>query len=122
VRGLPQGLDSVLGERGVSLSGGQRQRLALARALVGKPELLILDNCTSALDGETEKRILGALREALRGRSAFIITHRAPGVLHCGRLAVLDAGRLAESGTPERLLAEPGYFKDIYTVQARPPA
>jgi ABC-type multidrug transport system fused ATPase/permease subunit len=122
VRGLPQGLDSVLGERGVSLSGGQRQRLALARALVGKPELLILDNCTSALDGETEKRILGALREALRGRSAFIITHRAPGVLHCGRLAVLDGGRLAESGTPERLLAEPGYFKDIYTLQARSPA
>jgi ABC-type multidrug transport system fused ATPase/permease subunit len=122
VRGLPQGLDSILGERGVSLSGGQRQRVALARALVGRPELLILDNCTSALDGETEKRILGALREVLRGRSAFIITHRAPGVLHCGRLAVLDGGRLAETGTPERLLAEPGYFKDIYTLQARSPA
>jgi ABC-type multidrug transport system fused ATPase/permease subunit len=121
VRGLPEGLDSVLGERGVSLSGGQRQRLALARALVGRPELLILDNCTSALDGETENRILGALRDTLKGRSAVIITHRAAGVLHCGRLAVLDAGRLAETGTPQELLAEPGYFRDIYTLQARSP-
>jgi ABC-type multidrug transport system fused ATPase/permease subunit len=122
VRGLPQGLDSPLGERGVSLSGGQRQRLALARALVGRPELLILDNCTSALDGETEKRILESLRETLQGRSAIIITHRAPGVLHCGQVAVLDGGRLAESGTPAQLLAEPGYFQDIYGIQASRPA
>jgi ABC-type multidrug transport system fused ATPase/permease subunit len=119
VRGLPQGLDSALGERGVSLSGGQRQRLALARALLGKPELLILDNCTSALDGETEKRVLAVLRESLKDRSAFIITHRAPGVLHCSRLAVLDAGRLAESGTPRQLLDRPGYFKDIHSLQVR---
>jgi ABC-type multidrug transport system fused ATPase/permease subunit len=117
VRSLPRGLDSALGERGVSLSGGQRQRLALARALVGKPELLILDNCTSALDGETEKRILNALRDTLRGRSAIIITHRASGVLHCGRLAVLDGGRLAESGTSQELLDTPGYFREIYTLQ-----
>jgi len=117
VRSLPQGLDSALGERGLSLSGGQRQRLALARALVGKPELLILDNCTSALDGETEKRILNALRVSLRGRSAIIITHRASGVLHCNRLAVLDGGRLAESGTSQELLDTPGYFREIYSLQ-----
>ncbi|HXB97120.1 MAG TPA: ABC transporter ATP-binding protein [bacterium] len=117
VRSLPGGLDSRLGERGVSLSGGQRQRLALARALLGRPQLLILDNCTSALDGDTEKRILTTLRESLRGRSAFIITHRAPGVLHCQGMAVLDAGRLAEFDDPQALLARPGYFKDIYAQQ-----
>jgi len=119
VRGLPRGLDSMLGERGLSLSGGQRQRLALARALVGKPEVVILDNCTSALDGETEKRILGTLRKILRDQSAFIITHRAPGVLYCGQIGVLEGGRLAETGSPQELLERPGYFKDIYALQTR---
>ncbi len=117
VRALPRGLDTDLGEKGLTLSGGQRQRLALARALLGGPELVILDNCTSALDGETEKRILRTLRVRLEGRSAFIISHRASAVMHCARLAVFDGGRVAEQGEPGELMRQPGYFRDIVRQQ-----
>ncbi len=118
VRAQPRGLDSPLGERGLSLSGGQRQRLALARALVASPEALILDNCTSALDAETERRVLGALSRRLEGRSAFIISHRAGAVMGCARVAVLDQGRVSDLGTPAELAGRPGYFRDIVAAQS----
>jgi ABC-type multidrug transport system fused ATPase/permease subunit len=118
VRGLDKGLDSMLGERGVSLSGGQKQRLAIARALLSGPQCLILDNCTSALDAETEQRLQETLRRILAGRSALIISHRASSVLHCGDVWVLDAGRLVERGSAAELLEVPGYFHAIHRQQA----
>jgi ABC-type multidrug transport system fused ATPase/permease subunit len=118
VRGLDKGLGSRLGERGVSLSGGQKQRLAIARALLSSPQCLILDNCTSALDGETEQRLQQTLRRILSGRSAFIISHRASSVMHCRDLWVLDAGRLVEQGPPAHLMGSPGYFRFIQQAQA----
>lgn len=117
VDALPKGLDTEIGERGVSLSGGQKQRLSIARALLAEPEVLVLDNCTSALDGETERRLLGALREAAAGRTALIVSHRVASVLHCGRVLVMDAGRIVEDGAPEALTARGGYFADIRRQQ-----
>jgi ABC-type multidrug transport system fused ATPase/permease subunit len=118
VRGLDKGLDSRLGERGVSLSGGQKQRLAIARALLSDPQCLVLDNCTSALDGETEQRLQETLRRILEGRSALIISHRASSVVHCRDIWVLDGGRLVERGPARELLETPGYFRAIHSQQA----
>jgi ABC-type multidrug transport system fused ATPase/permease subunit len=118
VRKLDGGLDSIIGERGVSLSGGQKQRLSIARALITQPQCLILDNCTSALDGETEQRLQETLRRVLKGRTALIISHRSSSVLHCQQVLVMDAGRVVESGTPADLLAQPSYFASIHRQQA----
>lgn len=118
VRKLEGGLESIIGERGVSLSGGQKQRLSIARALITRPQCLILDNCTSALDGETEQRLQETLRRVLRGRSALVISHRSSSVLHCHQVLVMDAGRVVESGAPAALLAQPGYFAAIHAQQA----
>jgi ABC-type multidrug transport system fused ATPase/permease subunit len=118
VRELEGGLDSVVGEKGVSLSGGQKQRLAIARALLARPQCLILDNCTSALDGHTEQRLQATLRQVLVGRSAIIISHRASSVSHCNQVLVLDGGRLVEQGSAEELGAASGYFSAIQRQQA----
>ena len=118
VRRLDRGLDSRMGEKGVSLSGGQKQRLAIARALLSDPQCLILDNCTSALDGETEQRLQATLRRILAGRSAIIISHRASSVIHCQDIWVLDAGRLVEQGSAKALVESPGYFHAIQMQQA----
>ena len=118
IKNLDDGLNSKIGERGVSLSGGQKQRLAIARALLNEPQCLILDNCTSALDGETEQRLQATLRRILEGRTAIIISHRSNSVMHCAQIAVLDAGRLVEEGKAIDLLERPGYFSAIQRQQA----
>jgi ABC-type multidrug transport system fused ATPase/permease subunit len=118
IRELDKGLDARIGERGVSLSGGQKQRLAIARALLNEPQCLILDNCTSALDGETEQRLQATLRRILKGKSAIIISHRASSVIHCEAIWVMDAGRLVEEGSVKTLMAAPGYFHAIQKQQA----
>lgn len=118
VRHLDKGLESKIGERGVSLSGGQKQRLAIARALLSDPQCLILDNCTSALDGETEVRLQTTLRRILTGRTALIISHRVSSVLHCEQILVMDSGRLLEEGSASELLAQSGYFHAIQRQQA----
>jgi ATP-binding cassette subfamily B protein len=107
---LPQGLDSLVGERGVTLSGGQRQRVALARALLMDPAVLILDDALSSVDAETEEAILGGLRGFLRGRTAFVIAHRVSTVLDADVVVALNDGRIAESGRPADLLAAGGEF------------
>lgn len=117
VRNLEHGLDTELGERGVSLSGGQKQRLSIARALLTNPELLVLDNCTSALDGETEQRLLAALGEAMAGRTAITVSHRVASVSGCDRVLVMNQGRIIEEGSPESLLKAGGYFAEIFTKQ-----
>lgn len=114
---LPDGLDSHVGERGVTLSGGQRQRLALARALIREPAVLVLDEATSAVDNETEAAIQRSLREATRGRTALVVAHRLSTVRHADRIWVLDEGRVAESGTHDELVASGGIYAGLWAVQ-----
>jgi ATP-binding cassette subfamily B protein len=114
---LPRGIDTVLGDRGAGLSGGQRQRLAIARALYRDPRLLILDEATSALDPESERLVQAALDELMRGRSTVIIAHRLSTVRRADRIAVLDAGRVVESGPYDELMAKQGAFHALATGQ-----
>ncbi len=120
VREAPQGLETRLGERGLSLSGGQRQRISLARALLGEPQVLVLDNCTSALDATTERRVQERLRSRLSTSSAVIVSHRISSVQECDRVVVLDAGRVIEQGPPGELAEQGGYFEAIWRQQAGP--
>jgi ABC-type multidrug transport system fused ATPase/permease subunit len=120
VEGLPLGLDTPVGERGFSLSGGQRQRLALARALIADPAVFLLDDCTSALDAETEARVQGALEEYLPDRTCLIVSHRVSSVRHADRIVVLGHGRILEQGTPEELLALGGWYAEALRLQTKP--
>ncbi|MFD2880105.1 ATP-binding cassette domain-containing protein [Paenibacillus rhizoplanae] len=114
---LPDGYDTQLGERGVNLSGGQKQRLAIARALIRKPAVLILDDALSAVDAVTEGQILNSLRQTRKGKSNILISHRVSGIMEADEIIVLDKGRIAERGTHEQLLKKGGMYYDIYTGQ-----
>ena len=114
---FPQGLDTVIGERGITLSGGQKQRTAIARALVREPLILILDDSLSAVDTQTEERILRALRAIRKGRTALIVSHRVSSVKDADHIVVLDDGRIVERGTHEALVAKGGYYADLYRRQ-----
>jgi ATP-binding cassette subfamily B protein len=105
---LPEGYDTLLGERGAKLSTGQRQRLGIARAVLKEPDVLILDEPTASLDAETELRVLANLAAWARGRLVFVITHRLSTVRRADQIVVLREGRVAEAGTPAELLARPG--------------
>jgi ABC-type multidrug transport system fused ATPase/permease subunit len=111
---LPQGYDTVIGERGITLSGGQRQRLAIARALVMEPRILILDDATASVDATTEAKIRLGLREAMKGRTTIIIAHRLSTISLADELIVLDAGRVAGRGTDEELLQTNAVYRDIH--------
>jgi ATP-binding cassette subfamily B protein len=119
VAGLPQGLDTIVGERGYRMSGGEKQRLAIARVLLKDPAIVILDEATSHLDSESEIAIQRALDEALRGRTAIVIAHRLSTIVHADRILVVDAGRIVESGRHEELLARGGLYADLYRKQLR---
>jgi ATP-binding cassette subfamily B protein/subfamily B ATP-binding cassette protein MsbA len=110
IEGLPQGYETVLGERGATLSGGQRQRLAIARALLKDAPILILDEPTSALDAHTESLLLEALERLMVGRTTFIIAHRLSTIRGAHRIAVLEAGRLVEFGTHRQLVGADGVY------------
>ena len=114
---LPKGLDTPVGERGQTLSGGQRQRLALARALVADPAVLLLDDCTSAVDGHTESVIQAALREFWLGRSRIVVSHKVSSVRDADWILVLDAGQIVEEGTHETLIRLAGHYARTYRHQ-----
>jgi ATP-binding cassette subfamily B protein len=114
---LPQGLDTRVGERGITLSGGQRQRVALARALLLDPRVLVLDDSLSSVDADTEEAILGGLRDFMKHRTTFLISHRVSTVMGADRIVVLDGGRVAESGTVRDLLDADGLFAALHRRQ-----
>ncbi len=119
IAALPEGYETEVGERGVSLSGGQKQRLAIARALLLDPPILILDDATASVDTETEEAIRRALRTVMSGRTSFVVAQRLTTVQAADQILVLEGGRIVERGTHRELLARAGFYRDLYDLQLR---
>jgi ABC-type multidrug transport system ATPase subunit len=123
VRGLPEGLETNVGERGATLSGGERQRISIARALVRDAPILILDEPTSALDPESERLLMEAVRNLVAGRTTFVIAHRMTTIEGAHHVLVIDRGRIIEQGRHEELMRVPdGLYRSFLERQVRPPA
>ena len=119
IQDLPDKYNTELGERGLNLSGGQRQRMAIARAILKNPAILILDEATSALDTESEKIVQEALDKLMVGRTSFVIAHRLSTIFNADQIFVVEDGRLKEHGTHDELLARGGLYKTLYDIQFR---
>jgi ATP-binding cassette subfamily B protein len=117
VAGLPEGYDTLVGERGYRLSGGEKQRLALARVLLKSPAIVILDEATAHLDSETELLVQQALGEALAGRTSIVIAHRLSTILAADQILVLDGGQIVQRGTHDELLRQNGLYRELYSTQ-----
>jgi ATP-binding cassette subfamily B protein/subfamily B ATP-binding cassette protein MsbA len=118
---LPDGYETRIGERGVKLSGGQRQRLAIARALLADPRILILDEATSNLDSESERLIQQSLARLMKGRTSFVIAHRLSTIANSDLIVVLEQGRVIETGTHKQLLARDGQYREMIRLQTNQP-
>ena len=114
---FPNGYQTILGERGVTLSGGQKQRVSIARAIIKDPKILIFDDCLSAVDTETEERILANLKQVSKNKTTFIISHRVSSAKNADKIIILDAGKIIEQGTHNQLITKDGYYKDLYEQQ-----
>jgi ATP-binding cassette subfamily B protein len=117
VRSLPDGLDTVVGDRGYRLSGGEKQRMAIARLLLKAPGLVVLDEATAHLDSESEAAVQRALSSALRGRTSLVIAHRLSTVRDADQILVVDDGRIVESGRHDELFAQNGLYAELYRTQ-----
>ena len=116
---LPDGYDTIVGERGYRLSGGEKQRIALARVILKDPRILVLDEATSHLDSESESLIQDALKRVMAGRTSIVIAHRLSTILAADLILVMDRGRIVERGTHEELLATGGLYSQLYETQFR---
>ena len=120
IRQFPDGLDTVVGERGIQLSGGQRQRIAIARAVLKNPTILILDEATSSLDSESEKLVQDALDKLMNGRTSVVIAHRLSTIRKADKILVMESGRLAEEGTHQELMEnENGVYRSLVELQSQ---
>jgi ABC-type multidrug transport system fused ATPase/permease subunit len=118
---MPVQYETVIGEKGTTLSGGQRQRLSLARALLTSPEVLILDDCTSALDADTERKIQVTLGSILEGKTAVIVSQRVSMAKRCHKICVVDGGVITEYGTHDELVARGGFYSVLHAQQTELP-
>lgn len=114
---MPKGLETQIGERGLSISGGQKQRVSIARAFLAKSDLLILDDSLSAVDAKTETKIIANIQKVRKNKTTFIVSHRLSAVQHADWVIVLDQGRISEEGTPDDLLKKKGWYYEQYQRQ-----
>jgi ATP-binding cassette subfamily B multidrug efflux pump len=114
---LPAGYETAVGERGVTLSGGQKQRVSIARALIKQPEIMLFDDCLSAVDAKTENRIISNFKNLQAGKTVIIITHRIFTVFNFDKIIIIDNGAIIEEGTHNQLLALGGYYAELYNLQ-----
>jgi ATP-binding cassette subfamily B protein len=117
IKKFTKGYDTILGERGITLSGGQKQRVSIARAIIKDPKILLFDDCLSAVDTETEEKILRNLRELTVGKTTIIVSHRVSSAKDADQIIVLEDGRIIQSGTHESLIKSDGYYKELFLKQ-----